>query len=306
MIARLAAFGSIVLAALSPWSTCVAQTQSWVPGKGHGSVLVAYQDLFISTHTFADGAKGFPGTISNHAVFFSLDFGLTDRLAVNVFLPFKAGQFEGPGVHNPGALSDDHGESFIDDGDFHSAWQDWRVTARYQLRAAPLKITPFISFGYPSHDYNTFAHSALGTGQKNLQIGVNIGRQFEPPFHKIYFQAGYSYSIMEKVEDRRVNHSTFTVEAGYFFTPRLTGNLLVTAQKTYNGFDFPDDYPNRTDDHYYYHDQNLRNDFVNVGAGVSFQFNQRYSSSLTYGHTVWGENAHLIDHAITLGVVRSF
>ena len=26
----------------------------------------------------------------------------------------------------------------------------------------------------------------------------------------------------------------------------------------------------------------------------------------TYGHTVWGENAHLIDHAVTLGVSRGF
>ena len=26
----------------------------------------------------------------------------------------------------------------------------------------------------------------------------------------------------------------------------------------------------------------------------------------TYGHTVWGENTHLIDHVVTVGVSRGF
>lgn len=295
-----------ILAALAPWQSSMAQTQSWVPGKNHGSALVAYQDLFIDTHTLFDGSPGFPGTISTHSVFLAFDYGLTDRLALSVFLPYKASRFEGPGKHDPRTLDDDHGDSFIDDGEFHSGWQDWGFNLRYQVRDSPLKVTPFIAYGYPSHDYTTFAHSALGTGQQSLQLGVNIGRQFNPPHDRWYFQAGISYSIMEKVEDRRVNHSTFNFEVGYFLTPRLTANFLLSAQKTHNGFDFPKDYPNTTDDHYYHHDQNLRNDFVNIGAGLSFQLNENYSSFLTYGHSVWGENTHMVDRAITLGFSRSF
>ena len=153
------------VASLAPWHAAWAQTQSWVPGKDHGSMLVAYQDLFISTHTLSDGTHGYPGTISNHSLFLAFDYGVTDRLALNVFLPYKAGQFKGPGKHNPGTLDDDHGEGLIDDGHFRSGWQDWRIGVRYQLRDAPLKVTPFIAYGHPSHDYNTFAHSAIGTGR---------------------------------------------------------------------------------------------------------------------------------------------
>lgn len=292
--------------ALLPWEGAQAQTQAWVPAKGHGSVAVAYQDLFISTHTLSDGSHGFPGSVSNHSVFLSFDYGLTDHLAMDVGLPYRSNKFDGPGKHNPGTLDDDHGETLIDDGRYHAGWQDWRVGLRYQWRVAPFKVTPFIAFGAPSHDYITFAHSALGSGQWHLQLGVNIGRQFGPPHQNLYFQAGYAYSFMEKFQERRVNHSTFNAEIGYFLSPRWTLSALLSAQKTHHGFDFPQDYPNQRDEHFFHHDQNLRNDFVNVGASASYQATPRYSALVTWGHTVWGENTHLIDHAVTVSVARSF
>lgn len=304
----LAGIGPVLAAVLwlSPVSCAWAQTQTWVPGKGHGSASVALQQLYISTHTLFDGRRGFPGSITSRSLFLTLDYGLSDRLAIDASLPYKSNMFDGPGRHNPGTLDDSHGQVLVDDGQYHGGWQDGRIGLRYLWRDRPLRIVPFISFGHPTHDYVTFAHSALGTGQWQLQMGVNAGRQFSPPFQNLYFQAGLAYSILQKVEDRRVNHRTLNAEVGYFVTPRLSLSILVTAQKTYNGFDFPKDYPNLHDDHYFHHDQNLRNDFVNVGAAVSFKVNERYSTFLTYGHTISGENSHLIDYAVTIGVSRSF
>jgi hypothetical protein len=286
--------------------SAAAQTQSWVPGKGHGSVSVAYQDLFVATHTLSDGTPGFPGTIDSHSVFLGFDYGLTDRLAISVGLPYKSNRFVGPGVHNPATLYDDHGESVIDDGDFHSGWQNWNVALRYLWKDEGLHVVPYVSYGSPSHDYTTFAHAALGTGQQFLEFGVNIGRRFEPPRQNLYFHAGLSYSVMEKVEARRVNHATLNAELGYFFTPRLSASVLATFQRTYNGYDFPEDYPNQRDEHFFHHDQDLRNDFNNYGAALSFQATPRTGLFLTYGHTGWGENTHLIDHSWTLGVSRQF
>jgi hypothetical protein len=295
----------LALLAAAP-GTAWGQTQAWVPGKGHGTATVAVQQLYISTHTLSDGTHGFPGTLTNRSVFLGLDYGLSDRWAINVQLPYKSNMFDGPGVHDPDTLDDDHDQHFIDDGEFHSGWQDVRVSLRYQWRSKPWMVTPFIAYGTPTHDYVTFAHSALGTGQWHLQAGVNVGRQFAPPLQNLYFQAGYAYSVMQEVEDRRVNHSTFSGEIGYFFTPKFSMSLLLVGQKTYNGFDFPEDYPNSHDDHFYHHDQNLRNDFWNIGASANYQFNDRYGGFLTYGHTLWGENTHLIDYAYTVGISRSF
>jgi hypothetical protein len=297
---------SLAWLSLAGTGVAAAQTQTWVPAKGHGSASIAYQDLFIAAHTIFDGSRGYPGAIDNHSVFLSVDYGLTDRLAITLDLPFKSNRFVGPGVHDPDTLDDDHGEGFIDDGNYHGGWQDWGIALRYLWKDEGLQVTPFVSYGLPSHDYTVFAHSALGSGQEHLKIGVNIGKRLAPPSQNLYFQAGLSYSFMEKVEDRRVDHATLNGELGYFFTPRLSASLLATMQKTFNGFDFPIDYPNQHDDHFYHHDQNLRNDFVNIGAAMSFQATPKTGLFLSYGHTLWGENTHLIQHAWTLGVSREF
>ena len=83
----------------------------------------------------------------DRTVFLNFDYGLSDRVALTVGLPYKAGKFEGPGGHDPHTLYNDHGFDSIDDGDFHSGWQDWRIALRYQMRAAPAwHITPFVAF----------------------------------------------------------------------------------------------------------------------------------------------------------------
>lgn len=299
------AAGAVLLSAIGPWPTARAQNQAWVPAQGHGSVSLAYQHLFVEWHTLSDGTKGKPGTITSRTLFFNLDYGLTDRLALSAGIPYKSNKFEGTGPHDPGSLDHDHGDTLIDDGRYHSGWQDWSLGLRYQWRSEPWAITPFLAYGTPSRDYTTFAHSAPGTGQWRLEAGIAVGKRFAPPRQNLYVQGSYGYAYMEKV-DRRVNHSTLSLELGYFLTPQLTARVLVVGQKTHNGFDFPEDFPGRTDDHFFHHDQNLRNDFVNVGAGINYQLNDHYTLFADYGHTVWGENTHLIDYAITVGVSRGF
>ena len=43
-----------------------------------------------------------------------------------------------------------------------------------------------------------------------------------------------------------------------------------------------------------------------IGAGVDYRIGERYSLFAAYGHTLWGENAHLIDYAVSVGVSRGF
>ena len=297
---------ALVLLTLAPWSATWASTQSGVPGKGHGSFSVAYQDLYIHYHTDGQGNKLFPGSIDNHALFIDFDYGLTDRLALSVGLPYKSNRFNGAKGHNPCRYPDCHGERNLDDRHYHGGWADVNIGLRYQWRSLPWAITPFVSYGAPSHEYVTFSHSALGTGQTRLELGVSVGRRFGPPAQNLYFQGGFGYSFMEVVDHRRVNHSTLNLELGYFLTPRLTAQLRVVGQKTYNGLDLSDYPPGQFDEHFFHHDQNIRNDFVNVGAGLNYRLTDRYSLYANYGHTVWGENTHLIDHAITVGISRSF
>lgn len=279
-------------------------TDAWVPAKGHGSMAAAYQHLYVRYHTLSDGTRQVPGTIRDRSVFLDLDYGLTDRIALSLGGAFKSNRYLGM-PHPP--IADDHDEQFIDDGRYHAGWADWDVGVRYQWRTDPWAITPFVSYGVPVRDYPTYAHSAVGTGQKRLELGVGVGHRFGPPLQNLYFQGAYGYSVMEVVDHRRVNHSTLSLELGWFLTPRLTARLTVVGQKTHNGLEFPQDYqPGVDPEQLFHHDQNLRNDFVNVGAGVDVAFNDHTLGFANVGRTVWGENTHLIDYAITVGISRGF
>jgi hypothetical protein len=284
--------------------TLAQHANAWVPAKGHGEISIAYQHLYVRYHTGSHGQRAIPGTIRDRSVFLGLDYGLTDRVALTVGGAFKSNRYRGL-PHPP--VDDDHGEQFIDDGRYHAGWADWNVGLRYQWRSDPWAVTPYVSYGTPIRDYPTYAHGAVGTGQKRVELGLNVGHRFGPPLQNLYVQGGYGYSFMEVVDHRRVNHSTLSLELGYFVTPRLTARVTVVGQKTHNGLDFPDDYPPDVDsEQLFHHDQNLRNDFINVGAGVDWQINDRYVGFANVGRTVWGENTHLIDYAITVGISRGF
>jgi hypothetical protein len=80
---------------------------------------------------------------------------------------------------------------------------------------------------------------------------------------------------------------------------------VIVKRKTYNGLNFPD-YNSHTDDAFFHHDQNIRDDFLNIGASVDYQFNDRYTGFANVGRTLRGDNTHLIDYALTIGISRGF
>ena len=290
----------LLLGAFAPFAPAHAQAdEAWVPGKGHGSISFAYQDLYVQYHTNWRGWRGKPGVIDNHALLLGFEYGLTDRLAVNVNLPYRNIRYRGS-LHND--IEGDHDENTLDDGDYHSGWADVGLGLRYQWRDEPWAITPYVVFGTPMREYATYAHSAPGSGQSRLELGVNVGRAFG----NLYLHGSLGYAFMEVVDDRRVDHAALTVGADYFVTPMLTARVGVTANKTFNGLDFPIDYPSFADEHFFHHDQNLRNDFVNVGVGLNYQLGDRYEVFANYGWSVWGENTHLVDNVATVGMARSF
>lgn len=286
---------------LVPVRNAAAQAAG-VPGAGHGYFLLAAQDLYIRYHTDSEGNKAKPGTVMNHAALFGFDYGITDPLALYVELPYKSNVYHGmPHKH----LGDDHDEKFIDDGNYHNGWGDWAVGLRYRWILDSWLITPYATVGTPTRDYPTYAHAAVGTGQDSFTLGVHTASSL--PVQNLFFEGSFGYVFMEVVDHRRVNHATLTTGLSYLATPLLTLHGFVTFNKTFNGLDFPGDYPPGVDQEtFYHHDQNLRNDFVNIGGGLSYQIGDRYSLFGDVGHTLWGENTHLARFIWTIGITRSF
>jgi hypothetical protein len=287
-----------------------AGAQASVPGNGHGSVGIAMQQLYVKYHLDYRGNKIDAGSITSDTVFLNLDYGITERLAINVSLPYVRKKYVGHAPHNFDAFDDGHEDHVhldnIDDGHWQGGWQDVSVALRYNWRSEPWLVTPFLSYNAPVRDYQYFGHAAIGAHQWRVEAGVDVAHRFEPPLQDLYFQGGYGYSKTQEILGIDADYSTLNLELGYFTSPRWTVRALATARKTHGGLDFPIDFPRRDDELFLNHDRIQRVDYIELGAGASYQLDAQYSLYGTVMRTVWGENGHATDYAVTIGAVRGF
>jgi hypothetical protein len=306
-------------AASALWA-CSAHAQLYVPQKGGGSVSASVQVVTDHWHLSSDGDRVGKTHITTNSLVLRFDYGVTDRLAATLTVPYVQKRFRadvgGAGPHDPDPFNDGHDDhdhdhdhvERLDDGAFHGHWQDWGVGVRYRLRDAPLAITPFFNYSWPSHEYEFFAHAAPGTGQKRAQFGVVVGRPFGPPWINTYASGSYSYTFVEKVLDVRVDYSSLNLELGHHFSEKLSARVYVNYRKTHGGLEFPADFgviPN-TSEQFLNHDRISRIDYLNGGLGLGWQFDERYAATFDYLDTLWGEQGHEIHNAVALTLYRSF
>jgi hypothetical protein len=286
-----------------------------VPARGHGSVSLAFHQAEAHRRVRPEVLGGGlieEGDVTERSARLDFDYGLTDRVAVSLTLPFKSNRYDGLTPHDPRRLQDDHGEPFQDDGDYHGGWGDWGVGVRWLWRTEPFAITPFAAFHFPTHDYPIFSATAFGTGQWRLELGVNAGGRFPGAFRNFNWQAGYAYSFMEKTRpdnapDRRVNHSVLHFELGYAASPQWAYSLGWRYRKTHHALRMPEDFNFPfTDDLFYHHDQLFALEQAVAEGGVSYRWNDRTTVFASLGrttHVAFGQEIH---RAIGLGISRGF
>jgi len=270
--------------------------QAWIPRKGEGSVAVVYQNVAIVDHLNGDGSRFDGGQVQAHGVLTYAEYGLRSNLALNLSLPYIASSYHGDKPH----------QLPIDNGDYHSTFQDFGIGLRYSFGAHGFAITPFIAGVVPSHGYEFFAHSAVGNRVPELRLGAYVGRQLAPRLPKAYFQVRYSYGITKRVDGVRPNHSNFDSEFGYFVTRRLAIRALEGFQVSHDGLNSPQDFPSRTDYRWRHHDQTLRVNFLNLGGGVSVAVSKSVDVFASVVTTVWGENGHALQRGLSVGVNWNF
>jgi hypothetical protein len=304
------------LAAAASVAVCVAaaaQTQEklGVPARGSGTVGVSVQQITITERDLRIVREEF-GEITLRAAYFELDYGLTDRLALNVTLPYKSNRYVGDFPHDPRLLLNDHGEEFLDDGRYHSNWGDYGLNLRWLWRNGRIAVTPFVGYYAPASNYPLFTETQAGTGQWRFDVGVNMGGRLGPPTANLFWQAGYAYSYREKTRPsdapaRRANHSVLSVELDWMATPRLTTYVALTRLTPHNAMDILEILPGAPfSDLFYYHDRLLPWEYTTWALGMSYQASEPLTLSLSYGETQSISFGHLYDPAVTLGVSRSF
>jgi hypothetical protein len=281
-----------------------AAAQAWVPEKGEGTETLTLQDNFVRNHLGSGGEKLDVGHIRSFILLQDIDFGITNKLAVDVSIPFVLSKYSGPRPH----------QLPVDGGNYHGNFQDVRINVRYNLRARPLSITPFISLGVPSNDYIYFAHSAAGNSQREYVFGSSFGRGLEPVLPRSYFQVLYAFVIPEQVRGVRTYRSRVDWDVGYFVSRRFAVRTLGDLQIGHAGFEVGHsltdrgDFPIRTpdNDHWYHHDQTSRISYLNVGGGASFAVTKSWSAFAVLTTTVWGRNGHALSLGEVVGLSWTF
>ena len=202
-----------------------------------------------------------------------IDFGTTNKLAVDISIPFVLSKYYGTHPH----------QLPVDNGNYHGNFQDVRINVRYNLRARPLSITPFVAFGVPSSDYIYFAHSAAGTQQREYVLGSSFGRGLEPILSRAYFQGTYAFLIPQEIMGIRTYRSRLDWDVGYFATRRLALRTLGGLQIGHSGLQVGDppkgdlgDFPVRVPSNvtWYHHDQTSRISYLKRGGGASVAIKQ--------------------------------
>jgi hypothetical protein len=282
-----------------------ADAQAWVPAKGEGTATLTLQDNFVKNHLGSDGERIDVGHIRSFILAGDIDFGITNKLAVDISIPFVLAKYYGPRPH----------QLPVDNGNYHGNFQDVRINVRYNLRARPLSITPFVALGVPSNDYIYFAHSAAGTNQREYVFGSSFGRGLEPVLSRAYFQGMYAFLIPQEVRGIRTYRSRVDWDFGYFVTRRFALRTLGGLQIGHSGLQVGDifkgdygDFPVRVPSNvtWYHHDQTSRISYLNLGGGASLAITKSWSGFVALTTTVWGRNGHALSLGEVVGLSWNF
>jgi hypothetical protein len=276
--------------------------QAWLFPKGEGTVTRSYQNTLVQDHVdFKGKAWSLFGDINSQSITADTDYSLTDKLAVRIALPYVFGRYDGPSQF---------AHSFpVDDGKYHSTFQNFTADLRYNVSQRPVVLTPFVRLVVPSHDYQYFAHAAVGRDVREYHIGINVGRRLDPILPKAFIQVQYSYAFVERILNISPNRSNVEAQLGYFLTPRLS--LLASTQwyYTYNGVEDHFDIPppaGLTEEQWLHHDQIGKASLLDVTGGVSFAMNRKMEMFASFGRSLFGTNGHLHAAVVTIGVSRTF
>lgn len=294
----------VAAACLLSLISCAVQAE-----KGDGSIRLEYQ--YIRTGAFDSSIGDLDiGHTDGHAFLLSVSYALTDRWSVMASLPWIKKRHRGALPHDPVADFSNFSPpdlSLIDNGEYHSDWQDLYVGASYRWRDEPLSIEPFIAVGIPTNDYPFYGHAAVGRNIWHIPVGAAFS--YRPYFSDFLFTGDIAYVFTEKSQGVDISHWLMHAEASYLLTRHLAPKIFVTVKHGTRGLDFPDDYDLPSDfdtEKWYLHDRMIKHNFINAGIGLNWTINGRYQASATWFRMVRPEQVNIVDRAWTLSITRFF
>lgn len=276
--------------------------------RGDGSVRLEYQ--YIRTGNFVGDIGTLDiGWTDAHSLTLSLDYAISDKWSLTASLPFIKKRHRGNLPHNPQTDFTNYSPPdlrLIDDGNYHSDFQDLYVGARYRAKTdGRLTIEPHIAYGFPTNDYQVYAHAAVGRNRWHIPIGASFS--YRPYFSDFYFDWDISYVFVEKTLGVDISHWLASASVGYFMTPSLVPNVFVLAKKGFKGLDSSFYGPQNFDSaEWFYHDRMIKHNFVSGGVGLNWIVNDRYVMSFSAFKMIDPDQVNEVDFSGTIGITRYF
>lgn len=284
--------------------TITAPAAGAAPGEHRGHFSMDYQYIHIDGFEATTGKLDI-GTTDTHSLYFDVAYAITDRWTVSVGIPLVRKRYQGPVPHDPDAIVPPQDQELIDDGDYHTDFQDFHFGASYLAWETPTwSVAPFVGYGVPSNDYPFFGHAAVGQNLWRFDLGAHIA--YHPALSYFFATLSPSYVWVEETQGVNIDHWLINGEVGYQFADGVAGKVFAIAKEG-NGLDFPDDFPPpRNDAFWFNHDRMVRHNYLNVGVGVDWQINSTHRAHLSWMTMVHADQVHVMEDAITVGWSRSF
>lgn len=286
---------AVIVATLVAPATAFAQ--AWVPPAGDGTVAIVYQNQLVRSHLLDDGSRLNAGHINSNSLLLDFAYGVTDKFAINVNVPYIASAYHGGYPHQG---------SRLDDGRTRGTFQDFRINLRYKTANRDVVLTPFVDLIVPSHRYDYYGHAAPGRRLAEVQVGTYVGHTLTRGLPGVFIQGRLSYGFAQEPLDEYHDRSNGDAEVGYFINPRWRVFGLMATQYSFGGVSLWPGFAGLTAREKLHHDQISRTDLVDVGGGAQIQITTRTSLVASYATTVKGRNGHALAHSLSLGISWSF
>ena len=294
-----------VAALLAATGTALAQSGD---AEGHrGRVAISYQynearnliatDFFIPTTT-----------LTTQAADFAVDFAINSRWTVSGGLPLIRRKDEDPThLHDPLRIAPPQRDSpYLDDGRWHSSWQDLRFGASYLVPTDPvngISVEPYVQISIPASHYPFFGNAAVGQHLRHTEIGATLG--YHPPFLRWDFdlRAGYAYgpsTLGIGIDATRIDG-----EAVRFVSPRLSWKVFFSS-KHGDGIPVLATLPDLSSALWYYHDRITRHNYINMGVGVDWRLNRGNVLELDWIQMVHAQDAFQLRKAFNFTLSHPF
>ncbi len=276
--------------------------------KGDFSLGVEYQ--YVRTGKFDSSVGELEiGNTDSHVMMISGDYALSDRWSISASLPYIKKRHTGALPHNPAVDLTEYPEadqSLIDDGNYHSDWQDIYVAVSYRAREGRLSLYPFIALGVPTNDYPFYAHAAVGRNIQHVPVGVAFN--FTPYFSDFSLSGDIAYVFTEKSLGVDISHWLINLDASYYVTPGFAPKVFLSIKHGTKGLDFPNDFDVTAlnDEAWYFHDRTIKHNFVNGGLGFDWILNEKYLLSGSVLTMLVPDQVNIVDYGFSFGFKRFF